>query len=565
MACIISRSPLPKPRFLPSHFCPVLRHGEAGCHSTQSGTEGLSGLHGTPYLATTRKLIHRQTSSSPQPTSQPAAVPPVEPSLDSLTPLLESLMIGASETAGNLPTTPKVNEKPKAKSGLKHPKKPKPGSKLKEPVDPSRCVRCHHAWGPDDVPCAVPCCKARICIPCLEEALGEVIQTDLWHQLGLPGWVGCLASSCQGRLTAEDVNAIVVMVETLQAPCKLLLQAAQQARNSLENIRPRPNRQECELAQRLHKALTSHGLMWKLGEADSATASAALFPVRSGFLTQSVPILAGLLKTTTKTCTSCSAAFQAVDDSNGPGWTYVSNSFPGDWTWMVLRRPSKTVLPECAGKHSLDICPACLPKLVFSGLKFLDAVSGTGNYRFACPLCKHVLSPVQVERLARLIDPRRAPATLSGISVTANFSLGTAAKPAPLPKTVTSLLGQSNSPKFLGGGLSKAPEPESSPHKEALMNAIVSKKPNVKWDDVAGLVPAKQELQRAIVFPARFPNLYDNKRRASGAILLYGPPGTGKSYLAKAVATEVDHTFFSISSGDVVSKWMGESEKYASQ
>ncbi|KAK4124531.1 AAA-domain-containing protein [Parathielavia appendiculata] len=97
------------------------------------------------------------------------------------------------------------------------------------------------------------------------------------------------------------------------------------------------------------------------------------------------------------------------------------------------------------------------------------------------------------------------------------------------------------------------------------MKAIVSKKPNVKWDDVAGLTPAKHELQRAIVFPQRFPNLYDEKRKPSGAILLYGPPGAGKSYLAKAVATEVDHTFFSISAGDVVSKYLGESEKLIRQ
>lgn len=98
-----------------------------------------------------------------------------------------------------------------------------------------------------------------------------------------------------------------------------------------------------------------------------------------------------------------------------------------------------------------------------------------------------------------------------------------------------------------------------------LTGAILTDKPNVKWEDVAGLEQAKEALKEAVILPIKFPHLFQGKRQPWKGILLYGPPGTGKSYLAKAVATEANSTFFSVSSSDLVSKWMGESERLVKQ
>lgn len=104
-------------------------------------------------------------------------------------------------------------------------------------------------------------------------------------------------------------------------------------------------------------------------------------------------------------------------------------------------------------------------------------------------------------------------------------------------------------------------DPEDKKRQDALSSAILKEKPGVKWEDVAGLEAAKEALKEAVILPIKFPQLFKGKRKPWRGILLYGPPGTGKSYLAKAVATEANSTFFSLSSADLMSKWLGEGEK----
>ncbi|MHA2345789.1 MAG: AAA family ATPase [Candidatus Hodarchaeales archaeon] len=100
---------------------------------------------------------------------------------------------------------------------------------------------------------------------------------------------------------------------------------------------------------------------------------------------------------------------------------------------------------------------------------------------------------------------------------------------------------------------------------DAISSVIVREKPNVKWEDVAGMEEAKRALREAIILPMSRPDLFKGARKPWKGILMFGPPGCGKTYLCKAVASEVDSTFFSVSAANLISKWLGESEKLVSE
>jgi transitional endoplasmic reticulum ATPase len=94
------------------------------------------------------------------------------------------------------------------------------------------------------------------------------------------------------------------------------------------------------------------------------------------------------------------------------------------------------------------------------------------------------------------------------------------------------------------------------------LREVYVQSPDVKWDDIGGLASVKEELKEAIEWPLKHADLF---READvvppKGLLLYGPPGTGKTMIAKAVATNSNANFISIKGPELISKWVGESEK----
>ena len=94
------------------------------------------------------------------------------------------------------------------------------------------------------------------------------------------------------------------------------------------------------------------------------------------------------------------------------------------------------------------------------------------------------------------------------------------------------------------------------------MREVLIEVPRIHWDAVGGLDDVKQKLRETIEWPLTNPESFDNMGvKPPRGVLMYGPPGTGKTLLAKAVATETNANFISIKGPEVLSKWVGESEK----
>jgi SpoVK/Ycf46/Vps4 family AAA+-type ATPase len=95
--------------------------------------------------------------------------------------------------------------------------------------------------------------------------------------------------------------------------------------------------------------------------------------------------------------------------------------------------------------------------------------------------------------------------------------------------------------------------------KASYNDLIMKEKPNVKWDEVVGLVDAKKALRECIIFPVHRPDLFP--LGWPRGILMFGPPGCGKTLLAAATASEIDSYFLTVDAASIMSKWLGEGER----
>lgn len=109
--------------------------------------------------------------------------------------------------------------------------------------------------------------------------------------------------------------------------------------------------------------------------------------------------------------------------------------------------------------------------------------------------------------------------------------------------------------------LDKKPS-EDQAEDEEVKKWQVAEIPKIKFSDVAGLEDVKKAITIRMINPIKFPDKYKlYGKKTGGGVLLYGPPGTGKTMIAKAIANEVGAKFYAVKGSDIVSKWVGDSEK----
>ena len=110
--------------------------------------------------------------------------------------------------------------------------------------------------------------------------------------------------------------------------------------------------------------------------------------------------------------------------------------------------------------------------------------------------------------------------------------------------------------------VARAVDDDNDDEQENKNSFAVVQRPTERLDDVAGMDYVKEQFYEMVIMPLREPELYKKYGiQAGGGILLYGPPGTGKTYIVRALAGELEAAFYAVKSSDIISQYVGESEK----
>ena len=259
------------------------------------------------------------------------------------------------------------------------------------------------------------CCSQPVCAKCLPGAFETRISNDWWYDLGLPHWIKCLVKDCRARLPirhSEDLARLLRGIDPKALHKVSMFERACALRASLERLSPRPSNAALRVASAMHFQLLSHDRMrefFNLRHHVATTGGAVeLLPVTWQGQQLDVPVFTGLLGRSSwpaaaaaRECIVCASAVPDVVDGTAEDearWAEATAGYGGEWQVRVRAFPAPSLLPDCAARHTLDICRTCVGRHLDAQL---DLLGRAGCDRLACPSpdCGHVYSHAEVRLL----------------------------------------------------------------------------------------------------------------------------------------------------------------------